>query len=314
MLSLLFHPRLHAYYICHRFYEVVFAQWGNIYGRSWRVKLLFQVINLLWWNMNINLEYHTFIKCMWLSIISLHSFTLSRLLSSSWGSCEILLVTRREHKQANKNEQHPQTNPTKRTNQQQNSTKPTTNQKENPATNSMFGSKKTTTSTSTRDGAASQSRSHELPHHLLRALQFLSALISLILFSLRVAKIVRLVGHASHSNGAVEGILAAAVLYTLIVMALSLGLRATGSNVIRYLFVILDILFVGAFIAVAVLTSPKRHGSSAPCTSSAKVNGHIPGGTDCKLPWGTFILAIVSTYVSLSFFLSPTRPVPSLNN
>ena len=168
----------------------------------------------------------------------------------------------------------------------------------------MFG-RTNNNSTRTSAGAAPgvgptrSTRSHELIQHILRALQLLSAVISLILFSVRLAKIVRLVGKASRSNGAVEGIVAAAVLYTLIVMALSLGLRASGSNLLRILFIVFDILFAGAFIAVAVLTSPKRHGSSGPCSSNADVNGfvnrHAPGDVNCNLPWGTFILAIVST-------------------
>jgi hypothetical protein len=79
-------------------------------------------------------------------------------------------------------------------------------------------------------GAPRSTRSHELFQHILRAFQFLSATTSLILFSIRLAKIVRLANKASRSNGAVEGILAAAVLYTLVVMALSLGLRAGGGN------------------------------------------------------------------------------------
>jgi len=169
----------------------------------------------------------------------------------------------------------------------------------------MFGRTKNT-STPTGAGTASgisgtsrSNRSHELLQHTLRALQFLSAIISLILFSVRLAKIVRLVHKASRSNGAVEGIIAAAVLYTLVAMALSFGLRAGGGNMLRMLLIIFDILFVGAFIAVAVLTSPKRHGSSGPCTSNANVNGffnrHVSSDVNCRLPWGTFILAIFST-------------------
>ncbi|KAE9373878.1 hypothetical protein N431DRAFT_466126 [Stipitochalara longipes BDJ] len=169
----------------------------------------------------------------------------------------------------------------------------------------MFGR---TNNRSTRTGAGAapgvvgptrSTRSHELLHHILRALQLISALVSLIVFSVRLAKIVRLVGKASRSNGAVEGIVAAAVLYTLIVMALSLGLRGGGGNMLRILFIVFDLLFAGAFIAVAVLTSPKRHGSSGPCTNNANVNGfvssHGRGDINCNLPWGTFILAIVST-------------------
>jgi hypothetical protein len=97
----------------------------------------------------------------------------------------------------------------------------------------------------------------------------------------------------------VEGILAAAVLYTLIAMALTFALRAGASNGLRILIVIFDLLFVGAFIAVAVLTSPKRHGSSGPCTNNTSaynfINRPTAGDVNCKLPWGTFILAIFST-------------------
>ncbi|TVY58239.1 hypothetical protein LSUE1_G009926 [Lachnellula suecica] len=141
----------------------------------------------------------------------------------------------------------------------------------------------------------STSKTHSLIQKLLRALQFLSALTSLIIFSVRIAKIIRLVGKASRSNGAVEGILAAAVLYTLLTMAMTLGVKALGSNIFRMLFVLFDLLFVAAFIVVAVLTSPRRHGSSAPCTSSKTISAHVAGRVNCSLPWGTFILAIVST-------------------
>lgn len=109
-------------------------------------------------------------------------------------------------------------------------------------------------------------RSNELFRQILRALQFLSAVTSLIVFFLRPAKILRLVHKASRSNGAVEGIIAAAVLYTLVAILLSLGLRAGG-----------------------------------PCstTSNADVNGFfnhlISSDINCKLPWGAFILAIIST-------------------
>jgi hypothetical protein len=153
-------------------------------------------------------------------------------------------------------------------------------------------------STNTRTDAP-RSRTHNLILHVLRVFQLLSALTSLILFSVRIAKVIRLTNHATHSNGAVEGILAAAVLYTIIATILQLGNRAVlgGSNILRLLLIIFDILFVGAFIAVAVLTSPKRHGSSGPCyTKTAQFIGmHAPNTVNCNLPWGTFILAIFST-------------------
>lgn len=56
-------------------------------------------------------------------------------------------------------------------------------------------------------------RTSEFVQDVLRTLEFLAAVISFILFSIRLAKIVRLSRRASHSNGAVEGILTAAVSY-----------------------------------------------------------------------------------------------------
>lgn len=131
---------------------------------------------------------------------------------------------------------------------------------------------------------------------LLRILQFLSAIISLGLFSSRVYKVYRLYKRIKTSNGAVEGILVAAVVYTIIATILQLLLRAGRPKKLRWLMVLLDILFVGAFIAVAKLTSP--HGPSGPCRKA--VGNAIQHPTQynsgaCKLPWGTFVLAIFST-------------------
>ncbi|KKY27159.1 hypothetical protein UCDDS831_g00904 [Diplodia seriata] len=142
-----------------------------------------------------------------------------------------------------------------------------------------------------------------------RVLQFLSAIISLGIFSSRVYKIYRLTTaikrrHGiSHSYGAVEGILAAATLYTLVSMILSFLLRGRGAKWLRWLWVLFDLAFVGAFIAVAVLTRPAG-GSAGPrhCYNTADANRTSTGNgrTDrrddsCNLPWGTFILAIIST-------------------
>lgn len=128
----------------------------------------------------------------------------------------------------------------------------------------------------------------------LRVLQFLSAIISLGLFSSRIYKIIRLSNEAvTASNGAVEGILAAAVLYTLTVMLLSCCIKHGGPKPLRWLLVLMDILFLGAFIAVAYLTRPNG-GSSGPCRKT-RLQPIIPKGQNCNLPWGTFILAIIST-------------------
>lgn len=145
---------------------------------------------------------------------------------------------------------------------------------------------------------------------LTRVLQFLSSTISLGIFSSRVYKVYRLVNSIktargiSGSYGAVEGILAAAVLYTLIAMLMSLLKKGGGSKALRWLFVALDVAFVGAFIAVAILTRPEG-GPAGPrhCYEDRNVRdenivtGEVASTRDesCNLPWGTFVLAIIST-------------------
>ena len=129
---------------------------------------------------------------------------------------------------------------------------------------------------------------------LLRVLQFLSAVISLGLFSARLYKIIRTVRRATASNGAVEGILAAAVAYTLISMILKFILKRGGPKWLRLLWVVFDLAFVGGFIAVAYLTSPGGTRTSGPCHTVRGVRLE-PRGTNCNLPWGTFILAILSS-------------------
>jgi hypothetical protein len=127
---------------------------------------------------------------------------------------------------------------------------------------------------------------------LMRVLQFVSSTVSLGLFSARLHRILRTIQKASISNGAVEGILAAAVAYTLSSMILRLCLKNGGPKWLRLLTILLDLLFVGGFIAVAVLTRPNG-GTSGPCNN--RIRPYIPDRTNCNLPWGTFILAIVST-------------------
>ncbi|VBB86042.1 Putative protein of unknown function [Podospora comata] len=144
---------------------------------------------------------------------------------------------------------------------------------------------------------------------LTRVLQFLSSVISLGIFSQRMYKVYRLVNSikirrgVNSAIGAVEGILAAAVLYTLITTVMAFLLKGGGPRWLRWLWVLFDILFVGAFIAVAVITSPNG-GMAGPrhcyddrdAADAANVTGETTTGDDsCDLPWGTFILAIVST-------------------
>lgn len=146
-----------------------------------------------------------------------------------------------------------------------------------------------------------------------RLLQFLSSIISLGIFSSRLYKVYRLVNSiktrrgVNSSMGAVEGILAAAVLYTLITTLLSCIKKSAnpGGRGLRWLWVVLDLLFVGAFIAVSVLTRPSGGLAGARhCYSPSRLAGgnssDVTGENNaldesCNLPWGTFILAIIST-------------------
>ncbi|KAK2004986.1 hypothetical protein LX36DRAFT_142288 [Colletotrichum falcatum] len=148
---------------------------------------------------------------------------------------------------------------------------------------------------------------------LTRVLQFLSSVISLGVFSQRLFKVYRLVNSiktrrgVNGSYGAVEGILAAAVLYTLITTILGCMKKNSSPGTkswLRWLWVVLDLLFVGAFIAVAVITSPNG-GMAGPrhCYNEGRLNdgsnsttGETASTDDtCNLPWGTFILGIIST-------------------
>lgn len=146
-----------------------------------------------------------------------------------------------------------------------------------------------------------------------RFLQFVSSTVSLGIFSSRMYKVYRLVNSiktrrgVNGAYGAVEGILAAAVLYTLIATLLGCIKKSAnpGGRVLRWLWVLLDLAFVGAFIAVTVLTRPAGGLAGARhCYNPSRIiNGggnNVTGETasrddTCNLPWGTFILAIIST-------------------
>ncbi|TDZ53670.1 hypothetical protein CTRI78_v006856 [Colletotrichum trifolii] len=148
---------------------------------------------------------------------------------------------------------------------------------------------------------------------LTRVLQLVSSVVSLGIFSQRLYKVYRLVNSiktrrgVNGSYGAVEGILAAAVLYTLITTLLGCIKKSSSpgsARWLRWLWVAFDMAFVGAFIAVAVLTRPNG-GMAGPrhCFSgfhlrdgSSGVSQQVAGTDDsCNLPWGTFIPAILST-------------------
>ncbi|THV77429.1 hypothetical protein D6D19_00174 [Aureobasidium pullulans] len=130
---------------------------------------------------------------------------------------------------------------------------------------------------------------------VMRVIQFLSAIISLGLFSSRMYKVYRLVRSVRNSSGAVEGILAAATLYTIITLLINLCLKRGAPKFLRWLLIFLDLVFVVGFIVVAVLTRP-HGGLSSLCATSRQRND--PNNRDnalCKLPLATFGLAIFST-------------------
>lgn len=84
------------------------------------------------------------------------------------------------------------------------------------------------------------------------------------MFSSRLYKVYRLEHRASTSTGAVEGILVAAVVYTIAATFIQCILRNSKNApaFLRWLLIALDLAFVGAFIAVADLTRP--NGESIP--------------------------------------------------
>jgi len=147
---------------------------------------------------------------------------------------------------------------------------------------------------------------HPLYPHLLRAIriiQFLSSLISLILFSIYLS---HLITRIIRAQGAVQGILAAALAYTIIATLLNLFAKV-GFFAMKAILIGLDLCFMAAFIAVAVLTSPAGGSARGGCGATRNSNGNSNDkrsdnngssgirGPSCGLVTATFALALVST-------------------
>lgn len=144
--------------------------------------------------------------------------------------------------------------------------------------------------------------SHPLYPHLLaaiRTIQFLSSLISLILFAIYISHLLTKIIRA---QGAVQGIVAAALAYTIIATLISLFVKV-GFLAMKAIMIGLDLCFVLGFIVVAALTSPMggitRRGCGAGGGNSndkrSDNNGNQShGGPSCQLVTGTFALALVS--------------------
>lgn len=151
-----------------------------------------------------------------------------------------------------------------------------------------------------------------------RVLLFLSSGISLCIFSQRLYEVYRLVNSIKPRRGvssayeAVGIILTAAALYTLILPLLSSVAKSAnpGGRTLHWIWVLLDVVFVGAFIAVTVLTRPNggMAGARHCYNSTSRLrNGDANDATgaaadaqdgSCSLLWATFILAITSTSVN----------------
>lgn len=148
---------------------------------------------------------------------------------------------------------------------------------------------------------------------LLRVLQFVSATISLGLFSARIYKMLQLARHTATSNSAVQGILVAAVTYTLTGLLMKLFLKRSRPNILWWALTALDVAFVSPFIVVVLRTRPEggassRNGSKSRQLIALILNKNTNSVTNCNMPWGTFFLAIVSTYVSRKTYYNYLYP------
>jgi len=138
------------------------------------------------------------------------------------------------------------------------------------------------------------------PHFLTapRLLQFLSALLSLILFTIYISRLLTTIVRA---QGAVHGIVAAALAYTVIATLVSLHLDV-GFFTQKAILIILDLCFVVGFVVVAALTSPLSGVARGRCGAGGRSNGKrndnngssSGGAPTCGLVKGTFALAFVS--------------------
>ncbi|KAK4927320.1 hypothetical protein LTR66_016294 [Elasticomyces elasticus] len=143
----------------------------------------------------------------------------------------------------------------------------------------------------------------------LRLLQFLCAALGVSIFSYFIAELVNHNAGVSGTTKAVEGLTGAATIYTLFAVLFTLCLG--GNAFFGYLAVILDLLFMGAFIAVAVLTRNGAHSCSGVVntplgtgnvgqTALASTSSWVPQyGTACKLNTAVFAVSIIAAVLFL---------------
>jgi len=135
-------------------------------------------------------------------------------------------------------------------------------------------------------------------------LAFLTAAAVLGIYSWFLASLSHNHEHIPARYKAIEGIAGAAVLYTIFAMIFTLFLG--GISVFAAIGILLDVLFIGGFIAVAWYT----RGGAGKCrghvstplgsgnTGTDLVNGH-PIRTICKLQTAAFALAIIACFLFL---------------
>lgn len=131
----------------------------------------------------------------------------------------------------------------------------------------------------------------------IRILEFLAAVLCIAIFSYFLADLADHHLHIPAYAKAVEGIAGAAVIYTAFAVILTCFLG--GITFFAFLAIVLDLLFMGGFIAIAVLT---RHSDSCRGGTVRSVMGagapgtHAPGVGNlkrgCKLEEAVFGAAI----------------------
>ncbi|CAL8581146.1 hypothetical protein XPA_006849 [Xanthoria parietina] len=130
----------------------------------------------------------------------------------------------------------------------------------------------------------------------IRLLRFLAALVSIILYIVFVVR----QGTTSTSNEAVLGILAGGIIFTLIAIGKACYAKRKVAALVL-LFVIVDLLFVAAYIAIAVLARGAVTGSSCRVGNEeddgddgGDDDGRTGGSIDCNLEKGVFALSIIN--------------------
>ena len=143
---------------------------------------------------------------------------------------------------------------------------------------------------------------------LIRILQFLASVLVLGIFSYFLASLAKHHLHIATYLRAVEGISGAAVLYTILAVVLTCFLG--GITFFAFLAIVLDVCFIGGFVAVAILTRAGAHSCRGTVSTplgtgnAASHQSDLTRGTNtifkpslgvaCKLQKAVFAVAIAA--------------------